>query len=60
MKRCLMVLKQVCLNEGPRVQYGPALGGPGFNHRKTWKNIKNSSVSEQRGLDALNSVCSIA
>ena len=35
MKRCLMALYHVCLNEGPRVQEGPAPGGPGFNHRNT-------------------------
>ena len=31
MKRRLMVLYQVCLSEGPRVQDGLAPGGPGFN-----------------------------
>ena len=37
MKRHLMVLYEV----GPRVQDGLAPGGPGFNHRNTYKNIKN-------------------
>ena len=52
MKHGLMVLYQICLNDGPRVQGGSAPGGPGFNHRNTKKNIKNSSFSEPLGSDA--------
>ena len=52
MQHYLVVLYQFCLNEGPGVQDGPVPGGPGFNHRNTLENIKNSSSSEPLGSDA--------
>ena len=35
MYHCLVVLYQVCSNEGPRVQDGPGSGVLGSNHRNT-------------------------
>ena len=48
-------------NENPRVQDGPAPGGVlGSNHRNTKEHIQKTSSPEALGLDACNSVRSIA
>ena len=38
-----MFLYQVCLNGNPKVQNGPAPGGPGLNHKSILKTIQRSS-----------------
>ena len=49
------------LNENPRVRDGPAPGEIlGSNYRNTKEHIQKSSSSEALGLDACNSVHSIA
>ena len=60
MQHCLVVLYQVCSNEGPRFEDGPVPGGPRFKPWKYIENIQKSSSSELLGLDAGNVVCSIA
>ena len=60
MQHCLVVLYQVCSNEGPRFEGGPTAGGPRFKPWKYIENIQKSSSSELLGLDAGNLVCSIA
>ena len=52
MLHCLIMLYQVCSNEGPRVQAGSGPGDPRFNHRNTQKNIQKCSSSEPLGSDA--------
>ena len=60
MQHCLVVLDQICSNEGARFEDGPAAGGPRFKPSKYIENIQKSSSSELLGLDAGNLVCSIA
>ena len=48
---CLVVLYQVCSNQGPRVQGGPGPGVLGSNHGNAQKYIEKSSSSEPPGPD---------
>ena len=48
---CLVVLYQVCSNQGPRIQGGPGPGVQGSNRGNAQKYIEKSSSSEPPGPD---------